>query len=150
MSIKDTLNQSLKEAMRENNDLRRRCLRMALANIKQSEIDTRSELDDTAVISVLHKEIKSRKESISDAEKAGRLDLINTAAEEIKILEAFLPQSLSEDALRDLVSSVITEIESSGPANLGKVIKLSMAKAQGRASGDVISRIAKDLLLPKA
>ncbi len=146
METKKQLETALHDAMRSNNELRKRTLRMALAAIKNAEIDSGSPLEEESILGILHKEVKSRKESIVDAQKANRPDLITTAESEIKIIEEFLPQSMDDNSLKDLVQSVIVEISASGIKDMGKVMKLALSKVQGRASGDQVSRVVRELL----
>lgn len=146
METKKQLETALHDAMRSNNELRKRTLRMALAAIKNAEIDSGSPLEEESILGILHKEVKSRKESIVDAQKANRPDLITTAESEIKIIEEFLPQSMDDNFLKDLVQSVIVEISASGIKDMGKVMKLALSKVQGRASGDQVSRVVRELL----
>ncbi len=146
MDIKTQLNESLKEAMRLKDNVRRDTLRMALAAIKQAEVDKRIALDDLAVIAVLQKEIKSRREALEEAHKANRADLVQANETEIAILEAFLPKALSTDELRQLVEAAIAESGASAPADMGKVMKAVLPKVAGRAPGDQVSAMVRELL----
>ena len=150
MTIKNQLNESMKDAMRSGDDVRKRTVRMALAAVKQVEVDKRVELDDAAVMGLLQKEIKNRRESLEEAKKANRADLVEANEAEIKVLEAFLPKSMPEDELRTIVQAAITETGASTPADMGKVMKVVMGKVAGRAPNDVISRIVRELLQPKS
>ncbi|MGE5072308.1 MAG: GatB/YqeY domain-containing protein, partial [Anaerolineae bacterium] len=102
MDIKTQLNEAMKQAMRANDDVARRTTRMALAAVKQAEVDKRISLDDAAVIGLLQKEIKNRREAIEEARKANRSDLISDNEAEIKVLEGFLPKAMSAEDLRAL------------------------------------------------
>lgn len=146
MELRQKLESELHQAMRANNEARKRTIRMALANIKNSEIDRGSGLDESGILSILQKEVKSRKESILDAQKANRPDLVEAALVEISILEEFLPTPLDETALREICQSAITELSASGPGDMGKVIKLVMSKVQGRVAGDQVSKIVREVL----
>src|SRR5574339_1258065 len=101
---------------------------MALAAVKQVEVDKRIELDDMAVMSLLQKEIKNRRESLEEAKKANRPDLIEANEAEIKVLEAFLPKAMPADELRALVQAAVTESGATGPADMGKVMKTVMPR----------------------
>src|SRR5690349_18870788 len=103
MSIKTQLNESMKEAMKSGDEVRKRTVRMALAAVKQVEVDKRTELDDAAVMNLLQKEIKNRRESLEEAKKANRPDLIEANQAEIEVLQAFLPEAMSADELLALV-----------------------------------------------
>lgn len=149
MTIKNQLNESMKDAMRSGDEVRKRTVRMALAAVKQVEVDKRVELDDAAVMALLQKEIKNRRESLEEAKKADRLDLVEANEAEIKVLEAFLPKSMPEDELRAIVQTAITETGAASPADMGKVMKVVMGRVAGRAPNDVISRLVRELLQPK-
>ena len=146
MDIKMQLNEAMKDAMRSGDAVRKTTVRMALAAIKQAEVDKRTELDDTAVIALLQKEIKNRKEAIEEAKTAGRDDLIGDNEAEIAVLEVFLPEAMSADELREIVESAIAEVGAASMADMGKVMKIAMPKAAGRASGGDISALVKELL----
>lgn len=149
MSIKNQLNESMKDAMRSGDEVRKRTVRMALAAVKQVEVDKRVELDDTAVMALLQKEIKNRRESLEEAKKANRPDLVAENEAEIKALEVFLPKAMPEEELREIVNSAIAEAGAASLADMGKVMKIVMGKVAGRAPNDAISRIVRELLQPK-
>ena len=146
MDIKTRLNEAVKQALKANDEVTKRTTRMALAAVKQAEVDRQTTLDDAGVISVLQKEIKNRRESLEEARKANRGDLISENEAEIKVLEAFLPEPMSVDELRALARSAITETGASAPADIGKVMKIVMSKTAGRAAGDQVSAVVKELL----
>jgi uncharacterized protein YqeY len=146
MDLKLKLESDLKDALRASDDLRKRTLRMVIASIKNTEIDRGGKLDDVAISAIMQKEIKSRREAIAEAEKARRPDLVQSAQDEIGVLETYLPKAMSTDELRKAAAEVIQEINASTPADMGKVMKILLPKLQGRAPGDVVSRIVRDLL----
>lgn len=146
MSIKAQLNDSMKDAMRSGDEVRKRTVRMALAAIKQVEVDKRLELDDAGVTSLLQKELKNRRESLEEAKKANRSDLIEANEAEIKVLEAFLPKAMPAEELRAIVQDAITEAGASSPSDMGKVMKIVMAKVAGRAPNDMVSATVRELL----
>ena len=146
MDLKTLLENNLKDAMRTNNDLVRRTLRMVLAAIKLAEVEKGQKLDDAAVIAILQKEIKGRNEAINDAQRAGRADIIVDNQAEIGVLESYLPKQMSDPELHELVSSVISELGASSPADMGKVIKASLVKVAGRAPNDRVSAMVRQLL----
>jgi uncharacterized protein YqeY len=146
MSIKTKLNESMKDAMKSGDEVRKRTVRMALAAVKQVEVDKRTELDDTAVMNLLQKEIKNRRESLEEARKANRPDLIEANEAEITVLQAFLPKAMPAEELRALVQEAITETGAASPADMGKVMKVVMAKVAGRAPNDVVSATVRELL----
>lgn len=149
MTIKTQLNDSMKDAMKSGDEVRKRTVRMVLAAVKQVEVDKRIELDDMAIMALLQKEIKNRRESLEEAKKANRADLIEANEAEIKVLEVFLPKAMPADELRALVQAAITETGAAGPADMGKVMKLVMPKVAGRAPNDAVSAAVKELLQPK-
>jgi uncharacterized protein YqeY len=146
MSLLEKLNQDLKEAIRAKDETRKRVLRLALSAAKLVEVEKQEELDDDAVIGVLQKEVKSRQETIVDAEKAERPDLIETAKAEMKILEEYLPESMSPEELEALVKEVIAQVGATSMADMGKVMGAIMPKIQGRADGGQVNQLVRQLL----
>jgi uncharacterized protein YqeY len=146
MDLKAQLNQALKEAMKSGDEIRKRTVRMALAAIKQAEIDRQVTLDDQGVLSILQREIKTRRESLEEAQKAGREDLVQALQAEIAVLQAFLPQALSPEELRVLAKAVIEEVGASSVADMGRVMKALMPRVANRAPGDQVSQIVRSLL----
>jgi uncharacterized protein YqeY len=146
MTTKTELETSLKDAMRASDDLRKRTLRLALSAIKQVEIDKNLVLDETGIAAILQKEIKSRRESIVDAQRANRPDMIKTAEAEIAVIEGFLPKALSSEELEKLAKLVITELGATSPKDVGQVMKALLPRLQGRAPGDQVSAVVRKLL----
>jgi hypothetical protein len=146
MSMKTELENALKEAMRSSDVVRRGTLRMVLSAVKEAEIQKQGELDDPTVLSLLQKEVKSRQESIADAEKAGRPDLVESAETEMAILEEYLPKQLSDAELDALVTAAIAESGASSPAEMGNVMKVLLPKVQGRADGGRVSQAVRGRL----
>ncbi|MFN8401764.1 MAG: GatB/YqeY domain-containing protein [Anaerolineales bacterium] len=148
MDTKAKLNESMKEAMKSGDELRKRTVRMVLAAIKQVEVDKRTDLDEMAVTALIQKEVKNRREALEEAKKANRSDLIADNEAEIKVLEEFLPKAMSADELRALVQTAIAETGAAAPSDMGKVMKIVMPKVAGRAPNDAISSMVKELLNP--
>jgi uncharacterized protein YqeY len=146
MDIKTQLNESMKSAMKSGDTLRKDTLRMALAAIKQVEVDKRIALDDTAVMALLQKEIKNRREAIEEGKKANRPDLISANEAEIVVLEAFLPKAMPAEELRALVQGAVAETGAAVPSDMGKVMKAVMPKVAGRAPNDAISAMVREVL----
>lgn len=153
MTIKAQLNESMKDAMKSGDEVRKRTVRMVLAAVKQVEVDKRSnpadkrtELDDMAVIGLIQKEVKNRREAIEEARKANRTDLVEANEAEINVLQAFLPQAMPAEELRALVQAAIVETGASSPADMGKVMKTVMPRVAGRAPNDMVSATARELL----
>lgn len=146
MDIKTQLNESVKDAMRSGDEVRKRTLRMVLAAVKQVEVDKQAAMEDLAVVALVQKEIKNRREAMEEAKKANRPDLIDENEAEIKVLEVFLPKAMSSEELRGLVQAAIAETGASAPSDMGKVMKIVMPKVAGRAPNDMISSTVKELL----
>ena len=146
MDIKTQLTESMKDAMRSRDAVRKSTISMALAAIKQVEVDKRVTLDDTAVMALLQKEIKNRREALEEAKKAERPDLVSANEAEIAVLEAFLPKAMPVEELRALVQAAIAETGAAAPADMGKVMKAVMPKVAGRAPNDAISAMVREYL----
>lgn len=146
MDLKAQLTEAMKESMKSGDKVRKSTITMVLAAIKQVEVDRRITLDDPAILAILQKEIKSRKEAFDEAQKAGRETLAQDAQTEIAILNAFMPAGMSADELRTLVQAAIAETGASAPTDMGKVMKVLLPKIAGRAPGDQVSAIVRELL----
>lgn len=136
----------MKDAMRSGDAVRKTTVRMALAAIKQAEVDKQTTLDDMAVIALLQKEIKNRKEAIEEAKTAGRDDLISDNEAEIAVLKDFLPEAMPEDELREIVNASIAETGAASMADMGKVMKVALEKVAGRAPGSEVSAMVREHL----
>jgi len=146
MSIKSQIEKDILDAMRSGDTLRKNTLRMALSSIKLAEIDRGSALDDAAYVGILQKEIKSRRESIADAERAGRPELVAEAEAEIGILETYLPVQLDQSDLELMAREAIAEVGATSARDMGQVMKVLMPRIQGRAEGSQASQIVRNLL----
>jgi len=146
MDLKTQLTNAMKESMKSGDKVRKNTVTMVLAAIKQVEVDRRITLDDPTILGILQKEIKMRKEALAEAQKAGREDLAKDAQAEIAILTTFLPAGLGADELRALVQAAIAETGASVPADMGKVMKALLPKVAGRAPGDQVSAMVRELL----
>lgn len=146
MDTKAKLNESMKNAMKSGDEVRKRTVRMVLAAVKQVEVDKRAELDDMAVTALVQKEVKTRREALDEAKKASRDDLIAANEAEIKVLEEFLPKAMSAEELHALVQAAIAETGAAAPSDMGKVMKVVMPRVAGRAPNDMISAAVKELL----
>lgn len=146
MDTRQRLESDIKDAMRAKDELRKRTLRMALSSIRLAEIEKGEALDEQATLALLHKEIKSRQESIADAERAGRPDLIEESQAEITILESYLPVQLSEQELEALARQAIDQAGATSPREMGQVMKILMPLLQGRATGNDASQVVRRLL----
>lgn len=146
MTLSEQLQTALKDAMRAGDELTKRTLRMVISAIRLNEVEKGAKLDDAGVIAVLQKEVKSRQESISDAQKANRPDLEAESRAEIEVLEKFLPKAYSEAELEALVREAIAETGAANQKDMGKVMKVLMPRLQGRATGDQTSQAVRRLL----
>jgi uncharacterized protein YqeY len=146
METKIKLENELKDAMKAGDEVKKRTVRMALAAIKQTEVDRQITVDEAGVLGILQKEIKTRKEALEEARTAKRPDLVAAAEAEIAVLEAYLPQAMSPDELKALAEAAVAEAEASSPADMGKVMKLLMPRVAGRAPGDQVSAAVRQLL----
>ena len=146
MNTKEKLTEDLKDAMRAKDEVRKRTIRMALAAIKNAEIENQAELEESSVLAILQKEVKSGYETIEGAEQAGRDDLIAEAKAEIAVLEVFLPQALSTEELEAIVAETITEVGATSLREMGLVMQAVMPKVRGRADGKEVNQIVRKLL----
>ena len=146
MSLKDQITEDMKSAMRAKETVRLGTIRLLLAALKQREVDERIVLDDAAVIAIVEKLIKQRKDSISQFEKANRDDLVVIEASEMKILQAYLPAQLSDAEVTAAVSAAIASTEASGPQDMGKVIGVLKSQLAGKADMGKVSGLVKAAL----
>ena len=146
MDLKLQLETALKEAMKAGDDVGKRTIRMVLAAIRQVEIDRQVKMDDTGVVSIIQKEIKTRKESVEEAQRANRPDIVSATDAEISVLKGYLPEALNEDELNALAKAVIVETGAASPSDMGKVMKLLIPRVAGRATGDQVSNVVRQLL----
>ncbi|HQV89145.1 MAG TPA: GatB/YqeY domain-containing protein, partial [Nitrosomonas sp.] len=133
MSLKQKITEDMKAAMRSGDTKQRDTIRLLQAAIKQREVDERIELDDAAVIAVIEKMLKQRRDSIAQYEAAQRQDLANVEKDEISVLSAYMPQALSESEIEILIAEAISEAEAKGMQDMGKVMALLKPKLTGRA-----------------
>ncbi len=146
MNTKAQLENFLKDAMRSGDELRKRTLRMALSAIRLAEVEKGGALDESAVLAVLQKEVKSRQESIEDARRAKRPDLEEAAQAEIAYLQSLLPQPFTPAELEALVQQVIKEEGATSLRDMGRVMKALVSRMEGRATGDQASQMVRKLL----
>ena len=132
MSLKDQLTQDMKSAMRAKDSERLRVVRLVLAAIKQVEVDQRVDLDEAAVLSVVEKQVKQRRESIKQFTDAGRDDLVAKEKAELDVLAGYLPEPLSDDELDALIGEIIDATGAASIKDMGKVMGQLKARAQGR------------------
>jgi len=146
MSLKERINEDMKAAMRAKEMDRLGTIRLLNAAIKQKEVDERVELDDAAVIAVVDKLIKQRKDSIDAFQKAGRQDLADKEAAEVQVLQAYLPARLSADEIAAEVRAIVAELGAKGPGDMGKVMGAAKQRLAGKAEMAQVSAAVKAAL----
>jgi len=146
MSLKVRINDDVRQAMRSGDKDRLKTLRMITAAIKQREIDERIELDDAQVLAVIEKMIKQRRESAEQYRGADRPELAEAEESEIRYLEPYLPEQLSENELVEIVDKTIAEAGATGMGAMGEVMGLLKARVQGRADMGEVSRLVRSRL----
>ena len=146
MSLKDRITEDMKEAMRAKQADRLLAIRMLLAACKQKEVDERVVLDDAAVIAIVDKLIKQRKDSVAAFAQAGRTDLVDKETAEIRVLEAYLPQRLDAAQIDTEVARIVTATGASGPGDMGKVMAAAKSQLAGKADMGLVSAAVKKAL----
>jgi uncharacterized protein len=145
MSLKDRLLEDMKVAMRDKDVISKNTIQMTRAAVLQVEKDNKVTLDDDGIIEILAKEVKKRKDSLPDYERAERQDLVDNIKAEIDVLLKYLPQQLTEEELEVIVKKAIQETGASSAKDLGKVMQAVMPIVKGRADGKMINLIAKKI-----
>ena len=148
MSLKDRITEDMKDAMRARAADRLSTIRMLLAAMKQREIDERITLDDAAVVGIVDKLVKQRKDSIAAYEKAARQDLADKEAAEITVLQGYLPQRMSAEEVTLAVQQIVTAVGATGPGDMGKVMGAVKQQLAGKADMGQVSAAVKAALNP--
>ena len=146
MSLKERITEDMKAAMRARDSERLGTIRLLTAAMKQKEVDERVELDDAAVIGIVDKMLKQRKDSIEAFEKAGRQDLADKEKAEVTVLQAYLPARLSADEIAAEVRAIVAETGAKGPADMGKVMGAAKQRLGGKADMGQVSAAVKAAL----
>jgi uncharacterized protein YqeY len=151
MGLREQLMDDLKEAMREQEESRKRAIRSVLAAIKKAETELdadgqRVNLDDDALVHVIAKQARERQESIDAFKSGGRDDLVAREEADLAVLEAYLPRQLSEEEIEAEARQVIADVGAAGPQDIGKVMKPLMVRLKGRADGRLANQIVRELL----
>jgi hypothetical protein len=146
MSLKDRITEDMKSAMRAKQAERLSAIRMLLAACKQREVDERIVLDDAAVVAIVDKLIKQRKDSIAAFQLAGRSDLVAKESAEVTVLEAYLPQRLSAAEIDAAVASMVSELGAQGAGDMGRVMAAAKARFAGKAEMSLVSAAVKQAL----
>mgnify|MGYP003340752356 FL=1 len=146
MSLKEQITEDMKNAMRAKDTGRLGTIRLLLAAMKQKEVDERVELDDAAVIAIVEKLIKQRKDSISQFQAANREDLVAIENAELVVLQAYMPAQMSEAEVAAVVAKVVAEVGATGPQDMGKVMGIVKPQLAGKADMGVVSAQVKAAL----
>jgi uncharacterized protein YqeY len=146
MSLKDRITEDMKTAMRAKEADRLLTIRMLLAALKQKEVDERVTLDDAAVIGIIDKLIKQRKDSIAAFQQAARTDLVDKESAELKVLEAYLPARLSAGEVDAAIAALVAELGASGPGDMGRVMAAAKQRLAGNADMGLVSGAVKRAL----
>ncbi len=146
MDTKQKLDQALKDALRSGNEPVKRTVRLTRSSIKLEEVNKGHELDEAEVIAIIQKEIKMHQESLEEARKGNRTDLIEDNETDIQILEDFLPKQLTDAELQEMASTVAAEVGAKSMSDMGKVMKVLLPQIQGRAANDRVSQAVRKVL----
>ena len=144
--LKDRITEDMKTAMRARDSERLSVIRMLLAACKQREVDERIVLDDIAVVGLVDKLIKQRKDSITAFRQGGRADLADKESAEVRVLEAYLPQRLGADEIQAAVAAIVAGLGASGPGDMGRVMAAAKAQLAGKAEMALVSSAVKQAL----
>lgn len=149
-TLKDRITEDMKAAMRAKDAPRLSCIRMLMAAMKQREVDERITLDDAAVVGIVDKQIKQRRDSIAAFEQAGRADLVDKETAEVAVLQAYLPARLSAGELTAAVAALVAELGATGPGDMGKVMGAAKARLAGKADMGQLSATVRQALAQAA
>ena len=148
MSLKEQITEDMKTAMRAKDSLRLGTIRMLQAAMKQKEVDERVVLDDVAIVAIVDKLIKQRKDSIAAFEGAGRNDLADPEKADWAVLQAYVPERMSEAEIAQAVAAIVAEVGASGPGDMGKVMGVVKTRLAGKADMGQVSAAVKAALAP--
>jgi uncharacterized protein YqeY len=148
MSLKERITEDMKTAMRAKDSERLGTIRLLQSAMKQKEVDERIELDDAAIVAIVDKMIKQRKDSIAAFELAARQDLVDKEKSELAVLSAYLPERLSAQELTAAVQAIVTELGASGPGDMGRVMGAVKTRLAGKADMGAVSAAVKAALTP--
>ena len=143
MSLKEKLQEDLKSSMKNKDTVKKSVVTLIRAAIKQHDVDNRVELADDAIIDIISKQLKQRKDSLAEFVKANRDDLVEETKSEIQVLEGYLPQQLSEEELEKIVIETIAEVGATSMKDMGKIMATIKPKTAGRADGRKINELVK-------
>lgn len=146
MTLKSQLQDDLKTAMRQNDAIRKAALRMTIAAIKNAEIAKFGELNDDETLAVLRTEVKRRRETINELEKADRPELLAEEKAQLDVLTAYLPQQMSREQIAETARVVLARMGHPDPKQMGQVMKQMMAELKGRADGKLVQEVVRELM----
>lgn len=146
MSLKETLANDLKAAMKDKDTIRKNAIQMVRAAVLQAEKDQKIVLDDAGVIEVIARELKKRKDSLPDYLKSGRQDLIDNVNREIEVLTRYMPEQIPDNELEELIRKTIDEVGATTVRDIGKVMKVILPRVKGKADGSKVNALAKQIL----
>ncbi len=146
MSLKEQLADDLKDAIRQRDEARKNAIRMSTWAIKNAEVEKGAALSDAAVLALIGREAKQRRESIAEFEKADRQDLVAKEKAELSVLQSYLPAQMSRDEIAQAAREVISEVGAGGPGDKGKVMPVLIGRLAGRAEGREINEVVTELL----
>ena len=146
MSLKETLANDLKTAMKEKDTIRKNTVQMVRAAILQVEKDQKIVLDDADVIDVVARELKRRKDSLPDFIRSGRQDLVDNINREIEVLSQYMPEQIPDNELEELVRNAINEVGATTIRDIGKVMKVILPKVKGKADGSKVNSLIRRIL----
>ena len=144
--LKARLQQEMKDALRAGDKVQLGALRLLHASVKNREVELLREVDDEEFVEVVGREVKRRKEAAEAYEKGGRQDLLDRERREQEVLEAYLPEQLSQEEVSSLIDEAVADTAASGPGDIGKVMGYVMRKARGRVDGGVVNRLVRERL----
>lgn len=152
MDLRQQLMEDLKEAMRQQDELRKRAIRSVIAAMKKAETELdasgdRVHLNDSDILALIAKQAKQRQESIDEFSKAGRQDLVVQEETELNVLQAYLPRQLTREEIEAEARIVIREVEATSPRDMGKVMSPLMARLRGHADGKLVNQVVRELLV---
>jgi uncharacterized protein len=148
MGLEERLVNEMKEAMKSNEKLRLSTIRMIRSAVKNKEIELREKLDDGGIQRVIQGMVRKGEESVVQFEAGRRVDLVEKEKKEIEILKSFLPQSLSQEEIIQIIEQGMEETQASSLKDLGKLMKAVMPKLQGKADGKLVNQLVKERLSP--
>lgn len=144
MNLKEQLTNDLKESMKNKEQVKKSVVTLVRAAIKQKEVDERVELDDNAVMDIISKQLKQRKDALDEFKKAGRDDLISQTEKEIEILLSYLPKQLTDDELRDYIKKAVEQVNATSIKDMGKIMGILMPQVKGKADGKRINNLVSE------